>query len=135
MERFGEAAAGDGLVGTRAELDVPHVFHGRFANVPEQREVSKQITMKETAHPSPPSWSWLVLRHLPCLRVEGGQESPDPCEKPSHATTSWESVWERERECLCVCIGCQCSAPPCHRIQLVQELDEGSPASPYRLGG
>lgn len=68
MQSFGEAAAGDGLMGAKAQLDASYVFHEKFANVPEQGEVPKQITMQDTAHPSPPSCPQLVLEHLPCLR-------------------------------------------------------------------
>lgn len=64
MQSFGGAAAGDGLMGAKAELDASYVFHEKFANVPEQGEVPKQLTMQDTAHPSPPSCPQLVLGYL-----------------------------------------------------------------------
>lgn len=93
MQSFGGAAAGDGLMGAKAELEPSYVFHGKFANVPEQGEVPKQITMQDAAHPSPPSCPQLVLGHLPCLRGrEGGQEGSAPRGELSHSTTSWICV-------------------------------------------
>lgn len=112
MQRFGRAAAGDGLTGARAELDAPHVFHGRFANVPEQGEVPKQITTQDTAHPSPPSCPRLVLGHLPCLGGrEGGRAWPPAEAVPLHHRLGMR-VGEGKGVCVCVCVGCQLSALP-----------------------
>lgn len=105
VQIFGGAAAGNGLMDARAELDAPHVFHGRFANVPEQGEVPKQITMQDTAHPSPPSCPWLVLRHLPCLGGREGRRAwpavrscPTP---PQVGCVCWRGEGST---CLCVCV-------------------------------
>lgn len=65
----------DGWMGAKAELDAPDVFPLRFANVPEQGEVSKQIIMQDVAHPSPPSCPQLVLGYLLCL---GGGRAGEP---------------------------------------------------------
>lgn len=85
MQSFGGAAAGDGLMGAKAELDASYVLHGKFANVPEQGEVPKQITMQDTAHPSPPFCPQFMLGHLPCLR---GKEGSAFSRELSHSTTS-----------------------------------------------
>lgn len=99
MQSFGGAAAGDGLMGAKAELDASCVFHGRLANVPEQGEFPKQITMQDTAHPSPPSCPQLVLGHLPCLRGREGRRawllagsSPTP---PQAEFVCWLSALSR----------------------------------------
>lgn len=113
MEGFGGATARDGLMGARAELDTPHVFHGRFANVPEQGEVPKQITMQDTAHPSPPSCPQLVLRHLPRVRGREGRRAwPLARSCPTPPQVGYV-CWRGERSvCLCVCVSCQLSALP-----------------------
>lgn len=63
---------------------------------------------------------------------KGGQESLAPCEKLSHSTTSWVCMLERGREHMFVCV-CMCVfwLPV---LRLVQESDQDSSASPYRLG-
>lgn len=92
MQSFGGAAAGDGLMGPKAELDASYVFHGKFANVLEQGGVPKQIIMQDTAHPSPPSCPQLVLGHLPCLRGREGRRAWLSVRELSHSTTSWVCV-------------------------------------------
>lgn len=104
MQSFGGAAAGDGLMGTRAELDAPHVFHARFANMPKQGEVPKQITMQDMAYPSPPSCPRLVLRHLPCLGGREGRRARPPARSCPTPPQVGYVCWRGEGSvCLCVC--------------------------------
>lgn len=92
MQSLSGTAAGDGLMGAKAELDASYMLHGKFVNVSEQGQVPKQITMQDTAHPSPPSCPQFVL-YLPCLR---GKEGSALSRELSHSTTK-----------LGLCAGCQ----------------------------
>lgn len=107
MESFGEAAPRDGLVGAGAELDAPHVFHGRFANVPEQGEVPKQITMQDMAHPSPPSCPQLALGHLPCLGGREGRRAWPPVRSCPTPPQAGYVCWRGEGSVCCVVV-CVC---------------------------
>ena len=103
VESFGEAAARDGLVGARAELDAPRVFHGRFANVPEQGEVPKQITMQDAA---PPPTCPRLCSGTCLVSGEEGLESLAPVGSCPAPTQGGSVCWRGEgsgRTHVCAC--------------------------------